>query len=455
MIRRIAAAISLTVAVVLVLVALGTFGFARIATKRADLRALETKASEIVTLIPAGVGVDDEQVTQGRELREKLAEVLQLSGVEQIVISPNGKVIGTWPGFWSPTEAELARLRDGASLSGSRHNTLWAASARVQKTKNDRESLLVVVIDTPAPAVFGPTGRWFLWSAIAASVFGAGLSLWLARRLSRPVVAAVEATNRLATGDLAARAPRGTTNDELALLADSVNSLGEQLERSKGLERQFLMSVSHDLRTPITSIRGFGEAIADGVAPDPRAAGEIIVAESDRLNRLIGDLLDLAKLDAHQFSFHVDQVLVDDAVQETARSLQLQAANETVEILVDAQSHASIAVDPQRLAQSLGNLVTNATRFARQRVLLRARSTPHAVTIEVIDDGPGIAPEDLPFIFDRLYQAQNQPNHGESGSGLGLAIVRELVTAMGGEVAVSSTQGQQSTFTISFPRSAE
>ena len=206
------------------------------------------------------------------------------------------------------------------------------------------------------------------------------------------------------------------------------------------MEQQFLLSVSHDLRTPLTSIHGYALAIADGTAPDADAAAEVILAESRRLERLVADLLDLAHLDGRSLSLHpVDHDLhavAEEAVRSAAAASE--RAGVTVTVTVAPGSPLVVHADPGRVHQLLGNLLDNARRFARSRVDVHVASEQGAAVVHVDDDGPGIAPDDRPHVFERLYVSGRQPVRAEAGSGLGLAIVRQLAEAMGGSVAVDA-----------------
>jgi len=212
------------------------------------------------------------------------------------------------------------------------------------------------------------------------------------------------------------------------------------LERSRTVTRDFLMSVSHDLRTPLTSIRGYAEALSEGTVTKPaerrRAAG-IIETEARRLERLVSDLLDLARLDARQFTLQPEPVDVGAVVQATTEGFHPLAREYGITVEVELEETPDRLLDPDRLAQVVANLVENALKFAAARVQVRAGASADGVRIEVADDGPGIPPDDLPRVFERLYSPRSgQPR--AVGTGLGLAIVHELVSAMGGTVTVES-----------------
>ena len=153
----------------------------------------------------------------------------------------------------------------------------------------------------------------------------------------------------------------------------------------------------------------------------------------------VGDLLDLARLEANQFSLHLATLAVDEVVTDTAEGWRPRAESLALALHVDDDpTHTRARIDPDRLAQVVANLVENALKFAATAVWVRTDRTDDGVAVSVVDDGPGIDPADLPHVFERLYVARHRPRPTESGSGLGLAIVRELVSAMGGTVSADS-----------------
>ena len=225
--------------------------------------------------------------------------------------------------------------------------------------------------------------------------------------------------------------------------------MAQSLEDGRARERHLLLSVSHDLRTPLTSIRGFAEAIQDGAIEDNAQAADVIIAESRRLERLVGDLLDLTKLEARQMSIAIRPTDVAEVVTTTAEGFRPAAAKSGLAIVLRVPGHDGmpgsapphpVAADPDRLAQLLANLLENAMTFARSTRHGdpgRGPRRPGGCVITVDDDGPGIAPGDLQRVFERFYRADRGPNR-QMGSGLGLAIVAELATAMGGTVRAES-----------------
>ncbi len=219
--------------------------------------------------------------------------------------------------------------------------------------------------------------------------------------------------------------------------------MAESLGHLRNAERQFLLSVSHELRTPLTSIRGYSEAILDGTATDPTQAAGVIGNEARRLERLVGDLLDLAKLDARTFSLHFRTVNVAEVLEEVAEELRPVVDAASLVLAVHPPDAPVFArVDPDRLDQVLANLVENAAKYARTTILLGGVAWGPEARLLVEDDGPGIPPEEIGRIFERHYSADRHARPGRPrGSGLGLAIAAELAGAMGARVTAESPVG--------------
>ncbi len=330
--------------------------------------------------------------------------------------------------------------------AGSSGPSAWAAEAVtlqiiVHAPKRSRVlSLNFVLALTRAIGATSFSGD-FVVVALAVVLFAIVVSVALTRRITGPLRRAVATTERIAGGDLEARVGRRPGGiPEIASLADSIDAMAESLGHLRNAERQFLLSVSHELRTPLTAIRGYSEAILDGTATDPAQAAAVIGNESRRLERLVGDLLDLAKLDARTFSFHLRTVNAVEVLEEVAEELRPLVDGAGLGLVVHAPADAILArVDPDRLDQVLANIVENATKYARSAIVLGASATNGTARLVVEDDGPGIAPEEAGRIFERHYSADRHARPGRPrGSGLGLAIASELAGAMGATVSVES-----------------
>jgi two-component system sensor histidine kinase BaeS len=294
--------------------------------------------------------------------------------------------------------------------------------------------------------------RPFLASLILAGLGGALLaavaSFLLARRLIRPIAVLSDATTRVAAGEQRVDVPVAG-EDELAQLARSFNLMSESLARARETQRDFLESVSHELKTPLTSIRGYAEALGDG-AVEPAQASAVIGAEAGRLERLVSDLLDLARLQRAGFAVERERVDLSNIVERAVERHRLRARELNVELTGSSNGPALGVGDPDRLLQATSNLIENALRITPAGGSVSA--TARAGEIEVQDTGPGLAPDDLPHAFERFYLYERYRSEREVGSGLGLAIVGELAARMGGGIAVENVDGGGARFTLRVPQ---
>jgi two-component system sensor histidine kinase BaeS len=338
-----------------------------------------------------------------------------------------------------------ADLRAGREVTGSVGSTVFVARPIERPltgaaiTRFDAVVVLTRGVDTN---VVGRAGPYFLLAAGITLVIAAGAAFWLARRLTRPLDEMEATARRIASGDLAARAsvPR-RADDEVASLAATLNTMAEQLERSRGAERAFLLSISHDLRTPLTSIRGYAEALADGTldagdADARQRAASVITTEANRLERLVRDLLDLSRLDAHQFSLHPSACDAADVVASAAEAFGPAAHDMGVSLTVHRDGAIAADLDADRLAQIVANLVENALKYARTTVDVDVARDGERLRLAVTDDGPGVPDDEAAHVFERLYTGRGAPGRAV-GTGLGLAIVHELAVAMGGEAGIT------------------
>ncbi len=370
-----------------------------------------------------------------------------------LIVTPTGKLVdidqprkaAALPGGLTAAQLHPEQLLAGQVVSGIHRSQIFAAAPYQSKVATVTELTQVVVLTRSPDTGLRQALPWFLLSATLVLLIAALVGDRLGRRITRPLRDAEAVTRRIAGGDLAAQVPLPHHGyPELASLAHSINTMAATLARSKGLERQFLLSVSHDLRTPLTSIRGFAEAIAEGAAPDNERAAEVIAAEARRLERLVKDLLDLAKFDARRFGLDLRRIDLAEVVADTGEGFRPAAEELGLRLDVEAGPPGAIVAtaDPDRLAQVVANLVENALKYARSRVVVGVAGAAGGAVIWVDDDGPGIAAEDLPRVFDRLFMSSRYPAR-QVGTGLGLAIVAELVAAMGGSVRAESPIGSE------------
>jgi signal transduction histidine kinase len=245
--------------------------------------------------------------------------------------------------------------------------------------------------------------------------------------------------------------------DETAQLARQFNSMAGEVVRSREAQRDFLANVSHDLKTPLTSIQGFSQAIIDGTASNPqevRNSAHIILQEAERMDRLVGDLLDLARMDSSQTPVAREQTGLLNLLQRSGDKFARRAKEEDKTFQLNLPPSLPLLLgDPQWLERAFTNLLDNAVKYTPTggTVSLAARETgAGAVEVLISDTGPGIPPEDQPRVFERFYRV-DKSRAGAEGIGLGLAIVKEIVEAHGGEVSLSSQLGQGSRFAVRLP----
>jgi two-component system sensor histidine kinase BaeS len=364
---------------------------------------------------------------------------------------PGGPLQALPPGV-SAGDLDIAALARGEQQTGRREDVVFLAIPF--EPEADGDVPVVVLTNRIEWGLAGRAGPFFLVAAVVAVGAAFGVSYVLARRFTRPLASMGTAASRIAAGDLSARVDLGDPpSDELDELARTLNRMAEQLDSARGQERAFLLSVSHDLRTPLTSIRGYAEAIADGTAADGatrRRAAVVIASESRRLERLVADLLDLARLDSRQFSLRTQPFDAVTVVRDALDAFRPAAADLGVELRYEAPPTAGVDTDPERLGQIVANLVENALKYARSRIDVEVLAT-EVLELRVHDDGPGVDPDEVGHVFERLYTARDTPGR-TVGTGLGLAIVRELAVAMGGHAAASAAGGSGgATFTVRLP----
>jgi two-component system, OmpR family, sensor kinase len=288
----------------------------------------------------------------------------------------------------------------------------------------------------------------YVWGLLIAAAVGgvlaAAAAFLLARRIARPVDRVSAAARSLTRGTHPEPVPvEGAA--EIATLAVAFNDLAAQLRQAQEAERNFLLSVSHELKTPLTAIRGYAEAVEDG-AVDPREAAATVSSEARRLERLVRDLLDLARMNRTDFSVHNSEIDLAEVVDDVVRRYEQQAESFGVELHAVADGSAPAIADADRVLQVVSNLVENALRLTPPGGEVRVVAAQGVLRVE--DTGPGLEAADTERAFERFYLHERYGLERQVGTGLGLAIVKELTLAMGGDVEVESHAGKLTVFTV-------
>ena len=294
-------------------------------------------------------------------------------------------------------------------------------------------------------------GRLALALAVGIALGGV-LFLWLSRRLTEPVRVLTRATEEVAAGRYDVEIPEARGGDEIALLSERFRGMVAQLAEAEQLKRSFLMSVSHELRTPLTAIRGHVEALREGIVSEPEQVHvslDIVAAETDRLERLVGDVLDLAKLQAHRFTVRHEEVDLERVLDQAYGAFSEEARRREIDYRLSGVDVAPVIVsDGDRVLQVITNLLSNAFRWTPDggRIELQLESSNGTVSVDVLDTGPGVPPAQQRRIFEAFV------SQDADGTGLGLPIARELAVALGGGIEMQSESGAGSRFRLVLPR---
>lgn len=273
----------------------------------------------------------------------------------------------------------------------------------------------------------------------------------LAPGMTSPLREMAVATRSMAGGDYSRRVT-ATSRDEVGELAEAFNRMAADLGRVDAQRRRLVADVSHELRTPLTALQALLENLADGVTqPDPETL-EVAVAQTRRLGRLVQQLLDLSRLEAGEVPLHIERVPLAAFLDDVVREVGLR--RDTPVTIDVAPAGLAVEADPERLHQVVVNLLDNAERHAREVVAVRARSSAGRLVLEVVDDGPGVPPDERERVFERFARTDAARAARDGGSGLGLSITRWLVELHGGSVHITDTGGQGCRVVVDLPGSS-
>jgi signal transduction histidine kinase len=368
-----------------------------------------------------------------------------------IVAGADGRVVADSQGELAGERLSAAELAQGAPIEvdGQVVGTLLLSAEAAASQLLERQFLSRV-------------NQSLVWAGLAATALALVLGLALARQFTLPLRSLTQAARRLARGGLS-HTPAGEptrveirSQDEIGELGRAFNQMSESLSQQETLRRNLMADIAHELRTPLSVMRGDLEALLDGVyQPTPEALASL-QEETLLLSRLVDDLRALAQAEAGQLRLERRPTGLSELLGGVVDSFDLQAeAQGQVLKLELPPSLPPVDVDPQRLRQVAANLISNALRHAAgpgSHVVVSAVARPGEVEVSVADDGPGIPPEDLPYLFDRFWRGNRAR---EEGSGLGLAIARELVRAHGGRIWVESGASRGTVFRFTLPESPD
>lgn len=341
-------------------------------------------------------------------------------------------------------------------------NTRWefiAVNARASQTSGEYVAVTRPINTNPLLDVVeeAALGRLAM-AGLIALVFAGGIAALVARSLSHPIQQVAKAANAIAQGHYDERVTLSGSR-EFHQLASDFNEMAGQVQAAQRRERDFLANVTHELKTPLTTILGFAQALGDGMIDEPRAVqktGGVIYDEANRLRQMVGGLLEGSRLESGQAQLEHNRVNIADVLGACAARFELRA--KSVGVALDCQPQQGLFVlgDGDRLAQVFANLMDNALKFAKpgDEIRISSAATPSmgvaGVEVIVADTGAGILPEDLPRIFDRFFQSASASRDG-GGVGLGLAISKQIVEAHGGHITAKSEPGKGTTMRVWLP----
>ena len=385
------------------------------------------------------------------------------AGVEQVFENTGGSQIGGRNGPPAP----VLVAPDGQVIVGSSRHPV---GSRV--VLDERARAMPVIVDNtvvgwlldgfggPRPGPGSPEGdfrqrvtRAITYSAIGATAAALLLGFVLAQTLTRPLRELTAATQVVAKGALGQQVTV-RSRDELGVLANSFNQMSTDLAQASTLRRQMTADIAHDLRTPLSVILGYTEALREGKLPPEQDIFDTLHTEAQHLRHLIDDLRTLSLADAGELTLARQPVAPQALIERAAAAYKAQAKEREINLVVVTGANLpEVEVDPERMAQVLSNLLSNALRYTPVggTITVAADALDRSVQLRVQDTGAGIAPDALPHVFERFYRGDVSRQQGNGSSGLGLAIAKGIVEAHRGTITVESTVGQGTTFTITVP----
>ncbi|MFC2004765.1 ATP-binding protein [Chloroflexota bacterium] len=399
---------------------------------------------------------------QGWQNFQEMLKSLSLSTSERILVTDSsGVIIADTTEEWLGKESEDVGLSNGTPITASgqtvgnlylltsagmgtgRGHMIGRSPQTMPKVITAEEDFLDQVNDS--------LWKVGLITAAVALVIG----LILTRQVTRPVRALISGAGHLAKGDLGYRVDV-KSHDEIGELADSFNTMASSLEKGEQSRRQLTADIAHELRTPLTVIEGTVDGIIDGVFKTDNEHLRSIKEQTSLLTHLISDLRDLSLAESRQLKLNITSTHIVELVRRMVVNNEMNAREKNISMkLEEATQIPEIRVDPTRIEQVISNLLTNAIRHTPSggSITVSIRSEEGGTVISVADSGEGIAPQDLPHVFERFYRSGSSRSRKEGGTGLGLSIVKQMVEAHGGKVWVESKMGEGSIFSILLPSS--
>jgi two-component system sensor histidine kinase BaeS len=286
--------------------------------------------------------------------------------------------------------------------------------------------------------------RYLIWASLGGLVLAVMFSFLLMRRVLDPLRQMTKITQEITSGDYSGEIPSSTL-DEVGRLAASFNRMAEGLRHIEQLRKTMMIDVAHELRTPLTNMKGYLEALTDGVVPPTKETFQLLQEETSRLVRLVEDILRLAKADAARGNLHKIEIELADLILQELEAFQPQFNSKKINVETELSRGATqLRADPEKLSQVIGNLLQNALRYTPPggKARIYTEQTPREIKVVFANANEELAEKDLPFIFERFYRGEKSRSREHGGAGIGLAVVKELIRAHEGNVGAEISAGE-------------
>ena len=417
------------------------------------------------------------------EIAKLLEEQAEKQEIRILLLTPRGQVLADTQGNWTGKQAKvdldetlkdpkLPYIRGRLTTPGGDTQLYVALQAAplhlAAESGESQRSVFVALLTSPRRGlrtILKDIASRFLQAGLVTLVISIILALLIARSIAKPLQRMTAATEEIARGNYDQTLDI-ISPDEVGRLAASFNAMVHEAKASRQAQRDFVANVSHELKTPLTSIQGFSQAILDGTADDEvsrHRAVEIISSEANCMSRLVDELLDLARIESGQIKMLREAVDLAEVLDACVEKFALQAREGNVELVLDVAIVPLVTGDKDRLAQVFTNLLTNALKHTPPagRVTIKAQevkkethkkaASDSTVEITVTDTGTGIAAEDLKHVFERFYQVDKSRAGKDRGAGLGLTIARQIIEAHKGIISVESVKELGTKFSVALP----
>ncbi|PAE36661.1 sensor histidine kinase [Bacillus sp. 7884-1] len=376
---------------------------------------------------------------------------------EVVIKDANGKIIESS----GPVDSSMKKIidkptekltRNGLILQSDLKDEKYIATVSPINTGNENKGFVYMFKTTDqVQTLISQLNHHFLYASLLILIFMLITIFLLSRALTKPLIVMKEATKKLSNGDFSVSLPV-MSNDEMGELSRSIQTLANDLNHLKKERNEFLASISHELRTPITYIKGYSDIGRRPMLDEQERINyfNIIHEESEHLTQLVKELFDLARLDQNAFTIVKERVHIDSYLKTIYERVLPAFKDKGIQLKLSCEDSLFYSLDSTRFDQVLLNLLDNAMKYSNENTTtkIKAYRKDQSIQIDIKDEGIGIPKEDLPYVFERLYRVEKSRSRATGGFGLGLAIVKELVEAHKGEISVESKVGEGTCFKI-------